>query len=253
MSPAFAELSHVTVRDDTGRLVVDDATVGFEQGAATVLVGHNGGGKTTILRLLAGLGQPTSGSVRVGGLDLATASYEAMRAHQLRIGYIFDTGGIWANRTVYQNIALPLTYHSPLDHDAIGARVRELADELGILNSLALPSYMANASVRKRMLVARALVLEPSLVLCDEPQVGLVMSEAMRVQDAFARRRKEGQLTLIFADHDGDVRPFETDRRWHMEEGRVLERPSALPPSDRSVDPRDSMIALSEPFGGEPP
>jgi ABC-type lipoprotein export system ATPase subunit len=231
MNPPFAELSHVTVRGDLGRLVLDEMSVGFERGASTVLIGHNGSGKTTILRLLLGLGHPTSGRVRVGELDLAEASYEQMRAHRLHTGYVFDAGGLWANRTVFQNVALPLTYHSGLSHDDIEVRVRALADELGITDALPLPSYMANASVKKRMLVARALVLEPSLLLCDEPQVGLVRKEALRVHEAFARRQKQREMTLIFADHDGDLGPFTADRRWFVEEGKLRDRPSTLPPS----------------------
>ena len=127
------------------------------------------------------------------------------------------------------------------------ARVHAVAEGgLGIGGSLHFLSYVADASVRKRTLVARALMLEPSLLLCDEPQVGLVAKEAQLVNEAFKRRRASRQMTVVFADHDGELDPFEVDQRWHIEEGRVLERPSVVPPLDRRVDVRDTITALGE-------
>lgn len=237
-TPALA-MERVTVKDDLGRSVLNDMTLAIERGESVALVGHNGGGKTSALRLFAGMTAPTSGRVLVFGEDLAQLSYEAQRRHRTHTGFVFEAGGLWANRTIEENIALPLEYHA----DATPGRaptlaemrekVRAVAEELGIADALPLPSDRANVSVRKRALVARALVLEPELVLCDEPQVGLVAREAKRVSRAFERRRKDRGMTVVFADHDGVLDPFVVDRISYVENGRAFDRPSALPPADR--------------------
>jgi ABC-type transporter Mla maintaining outer membrane lipid asymmetry ATPase subunit MlaF len=235
-----AKLDRVTVLGDMDRVVLDRVSLSIRPGEALGFIGHNGGGKTTLLRLLAGLLRPTRGRVRVGGLDVSTLDYAQMRDHRTRTGFVFEAGGLWANRTVAENIALPLRYHAAAaraqGEQEIDARVLAVAEELGIAAHLAMPSFRTNASVRKRALVARALILEPSLLLCDEPQVGLTMKEARPVASAIERRRKERDMTVIFADHDGFLDPFVTDRNYYFENGQMLDRPSALPPPDRDLD-----------------
>lgn len=241
-APALA-MDRVTVKDDLGRSVLNDMTLTIERGESVALVGHNGGGKTSALRLFAGMTAPTSGRVLVFGEDLARLSYEAQRRHRTQTGFVFEAGGLWANRTIEENIALPLEYHAqggpgpgpgrPRTLAEMREKVRAVAEELGIADALPLPSDRANVSVRKRTLVARALVLEPVLLLCDEPQVGLVTREAKRVSRAFERRRKDRGMTVVFADHDGVLDPFVVDRVSYVENGRAFDRPSALPPADR--------------------
>lgn len=225
-------LDRITVRDDTGRLVLDNVNISVLRGEAIALAGHNGGGKSTVLRLMAGMIKPTKGKVKVGGKDLSKLDYDALREHRTRVGFVFEAGGLWANRTVRENIALPLHYHARQVGD-LDARVGTLAEELDIVEELDLPSHRVNASVRKRALVARALALDPLLLLCDEPQLGLVTVEARRVARAIERRRKERGMTVVYADHDGALDPYVATRMVYFENGHVFDRPSALPPPDR--------------------
>ncbi|MCC6647109.1 MAG: ATP-binding cassette domain-containing protein [Polyangiaceae bacterium] len=227
-----AALDRVTVRDDAGRAVLERVTLSVVRGEAIALCGHNGGGKTTVLRLLAAMSQPTLGRVVVGGRDLSRLSYKELREHRTRVGLVFEAGGLWANRSVRDNIALPLRYHAGRVPD-LDLRVRSLAEELDVVDELDLPSHRVNASVRKRALVARALALDPALLLCDEPQLGLVATEARRVARAIERRRKERGMTVVYADHDGLLDPYVVTRMVYFENGHVFDRPSALPPPDR--------------------
>lgn len=245
-------LESVTVENDLGRVVVRDVSLTVEAGESVALIGHNGGGKTTILRLAAGLGAPTSGVVRTLGVDLSTASYAERRQHHLAVGFVFELGGLLANRTVYDNVSLPLAYHrADASPRRVDARVRSIAAELGIADDLDTPSFRVNASVRKRALFARALVLEPRLLLCDEPQIGLTAREASKVARAVAERVKQG-MTVVFADHDGLLDPYTVDRVLYVENGQILARPSAAPPPDRDDPERPSMYGAGVVVGETP-
>ena len=107
----------------------------------------------------------------------------------------------------------------------------------------------ANASIRKRALVARALVLEPELILCDEPQVGLTQKEALRVSDALDRRRRTKSVSVLISDHDGWFEPYAVDRIWYLDEGRLRRSPTLRPPpmlpEDRVSDPMPDRPSLS--------
>lgn len=225
-------LDRITVRDETGRAVLDGVNISVLRGEALALVGHNGGGKSTVLRLMAGMMRPTAGRVKVAGKDLSKLDYDSLREHRTRVGFVFEGGGLWANRTVRENVSLPLHYHAGRITD-LEARVATLAEELDIVDELDRPSHRVNASVRKRALVARALVLDPLLLLCDEPQLGLVYAEARRVAKAIERRRSERGMTVVYADHDGTLDPYVATRMVYFEEGHVFDRPSAIPPPDR--------------------
>jgi ABC-type lipoprotein export system ATPase subunit len=240
-------LDAVAFVGEGGRLVLDQLTLAGRPGTSTALVGHVGGGKTTVLRLLAGLVAPSSGKVTVFGNDPLAASYEARRAHRMNVGYAFESTGLIGNMTLGENIALPLAYHD-VGHDGgtrTAARVHELACELEIERHLdELPSR-ANGSIKKRALVARALALAPRLVLCDEPQVGLTLRQARVVSAALERRRLGEGLTVIVADHDGHLDPFVVTRTFYMENGRPLDVPSLRPPRDRDDSPRLERISLT--------
>lgn len=249
MSGHAFELEEVVVREGA-RTVLDGITLAGVRGEATAIVGPVGGGKTTLLRVVAGITRPVSGRVRVLGDDLASAGYDAMRAHRMRVGFAFESTGLLGNATIEENVALPLRYHRPggIGDDAIARRVAELAEELGLERHLRESSVVANASVRKRALVARALVMEPEIVLCDEPQVGLTQKEATRVSEALDRRRRERGATVLLTDHDGWFEPYVVDRIWYLEEGKLRRSPTVRPPpspEERLTDPMPDRPSLT--------
>ena len=215
------------VVDERGREVLSDISLGVLNGEALAIVGRNGSGKSTLLRVLAGLHAPSSGTVSVLGQDPYNMTYAETQAHRLLVAFSFEAFGLWPTRTIGENIGLPLSYHGK---DANLAR--EVADELGVLDAMDLFPGQVNASIKKRALIGRALAVAPVILLCDEPQAGLVRREAKRCAEAIEKRRKEG-LTVVYADHDGDVEPYIVTRRVYLEEGRLTDRASMLPPSLR--------------------
>jgi ABC-type lipoprotein export system ATPase subunit len=218
-----AQLSEVSVVSGQGSVMLDDVSVPVLPGEALAVCGPTGSGKSTALRLLAGLLHPTRGVVRVGGADLASLDYQGMRTLRLRVGLAFDGGGFWGTRSVFENIALPLLYHQATRPD-LEARVKELAGELDLQELLGQPGHGVSGVARKRVMLARALVLEPELLLVDEPQHGLLPREARRLSEAIERRRKGRGMTVVYADHDGKLAPFLCERRVFLENGRIVDR-----------------------------
>ena len=220
-----ARLEDVTVVSDQGHPLLDALSMVVMRGEALAVCGPAGGGKTTVLRLLAGLIEPSSGQVEVGGV-LRSGAYEATRAWRRGVGLVLE-GGFWTNRTVLENVALPLLYHEPGASD-VEARVQAIADELGISRELEVLGGKASVSVRRRAMVGRALVGAPDLLLIDEPQLGMMPREARRVSDAIEARRRQRAMSVVYADRDGSVVPFVCERRVFLDAGRQVERLSTV-------------------------
>jgi ABC-type lipoprotein export system ATPase subunit len=215
------EIEGVSWQDEDRNAVLADIALAVPRGAQVALVGHSGAAQTALLRLLAGVIAPNAGVVRAFGKNLAELSYEQMREHRMRIGYVFEATGLIGNLSLGDNIALPLAYHGdrelrgiPLDRTD---KVKRVARELAIERYLAAPVFRVSASVRKRALVARALVREPDLLLCDEPLARLTKREAKLVSEAFERRRRARAMTVLLAGHNEDFAPFAVDELVHLE------------------------------------
>ena len=217
--PPALELDRVGVVNELGLPLLMRIRLTVQAGEALAVVGRNGSGKSTLLRVVAGLIAPRSGTVRIAGEDVFSLDYHAQQRVRTRVGMVFERGGVWANRTIESNISLPLEYHHPeLD---TRKTVRQVAEELGIDGSLNRPATEADASVQRRTLIARALVMQPALLLFDEPQHSLTPDEARPVCDAIERRRTQQRLTVIYADHDGHVDPFRVDRCVYLAHGQL--------------------------------
>jgi ABC-type lipoprotein export system ATPase subunit len=225
LPPPALELDRVGVANELGLPLLMRIRFTVQAGEAVAVVGRNGSGKSTLLRVIAGLSAPRSGTVRISGEDLFALGYHAVQRARTRVGLVFERGGIWANRTIESNISLPLEYHHPeLD---VRVPVRQLAEELGIDGSLNRPATEADASVQRRTLLARALVMQPALLLFDEPQHSLTPDEARPVCEAIERRRAQQHLTVIYTDHDGQIDPFVVDRCVYLAHGQLTNQPPA--------------------------
>ncbi len=192
------------------------------KGEILALVGGSGSGKSTLLREMILLQRPDAGTVRVLGVDLATASAAQALALRQRFGVLFQQGGLFAALTVLENVGLPLREHRQLDRRAIDTIARSkialsgLAPEVGA-------QYPASLSggMRKRAALARALALEPELLFLDEPTAGLDPDSADGV-DVLVRQLRDAQgLSVVMVTHDLDLLWQVADRVALLAEGRV--------------------------------
>jgi len=194
------EYRNVSVTSQTGQFILKDFSFSIGPGETVAFLGRSGAGKTTALRLVNGLIQPSSGAVLVDSQDLRTTDLIALRR---RTGYVIQGVGLFPHRTVAENIATV-----PRLLGWTEQRIREEAETL--LSKLELPwDRFANRFPRslsggeqQRVGIARSIISSPSILLCDEPFASLDPLVRRDLQRAFAAVNRERRTTMIFVTHD---------------------------------------------------
>jgi len=188
------------------RLVHRNLDLRVERGQVVGLVGGSGSGKTTLLRQILGLIQPAAGSVRLFGEDLGTADAVAQSALLRRLGMLFQAGALFSALPAFENIAFPLRELKRLDEDWIRRLVNlKLAMvELEVEHGNLMPAELSGGMV-KRVALARALALEPELLLLDEPTAGLDPDRSRSFVRLLGQLQGELGLTVIMVTHDPET------------------------------------------------
>ena len=168
--------------------------------------GPSGVGKSTLLKIIAGLLPGAGGSIRIEGVEVSSASQRAWRDLRTRLGLVSQEGALISNMSIYDNIALPLRYHTRVDEEEVAKRVGALMRILEIDRGAdrALPA-LVSTGVRKLSAIARALILEPALLLLDEPTAGLEEAASRRVIQALKGYQERRGAALLFATLDGSL------------------------------------------------
>jgi phospholipid/cholesterol/gamma-HCH transport system ATP-binding protein len=172
------------------------------RGAITVVIGGSGAGKTTLLKILIGLDRPTSGSVRIGGTDITLLSERELNRVRRRFGMVFQYSALLDSMNVLENVAFPLREHTRLKEREIRDRVREKLAVLGLEGTEKRFPSQLSGGMRKRVGLARALMLEPEAILYDEQTSGLDTITARLVDDLILETRERFGVTSIVISHD---------------------------------------------------
>lgn len=197
--------------------------VSFQMGAGEMvfLTGHSGAGKSTLLRLIGLLERPTRGQVIVNGRNLATLPRRKIPFHRRQVGMIFQDHRLLADRSIFDNVALPLVV-SGLGHKEIGRRVRAALDQVGLLKrERALPIALSGGE-QQRVGIARAVVGRPPLLLADEPTGNLDPDLSREIFQLFERFHHVG-VTLVIATHDLGLIRVMRHRTFTLSEGRLVD------------------------------
>jgi D-methionine transport system ATP-binding protein len=197
-------LDAVSKRFPDGTAALDGVTLAVPRGAVFGVIGRSGAGKSTLLRLLNGLERPTSGRVTVDGVDLATLDAAGLRGLRRRIGMIFQSFGLLANRTVAGNVALPLELAGVAKAER-SARVAELLARVGLADKAdAYPARLSGGQ-RQRVGIARALATRPDVLLCDEATSALDPETTRSVLALLGDLNRELGLTIVLITHEMSV------------------------------------------------
>jgi phospholipid/cholesterol/gamma-HCH transport system ATP-binding protein len=166
-----------------------------------VVLGGSGAGKTTILRLIGGLVQPQRGKVWVAGTEITRLSERELYRVRAKLGMMFQGGALLNSLTVFDNLAFPLREHARLSEEEIAARVHRTLEAVGLRDVDALLPAELSGGMVKRVALARAILMDPEILLCDEPFSGLDPISVKRIEALLRRINRERQITLIVSSH----------------------------------------------------
>ncbi|HSO40959.1 MAG TPA: ATP-binding cassette domain-containing protein [Labilithrix sp.] len=169
-----------------------------------VIIGGSGAGKTTLLRLIVALDRPTSGQILVEGEDIATVNERELNRIRRKFGMVYQYAALLDSISVFDNIAFPLVEHTKMSKKEISERVMEKLEILGLDPKLVAPKFPSELSggMRKRVGLARALMLEPPILVYDEPTSGLDPLTSRLVDDLIEQMRERFNVTSIVISHD---------------------------------------------------
>jgi cell division transport system ATP-binding protein len=194
------QFDNVSKRYPGGFEALSNVSFHLEPGTMAFLTGHSGAGKSTLLKLIAVIENATSGQVFVDGQNVARIGRRGIPFLRRKIGFIFQDHHLLFDRTVFDNVALPLII-AGYRHQEIGRRVRAALDKVGLLNKERLYPITLSGGEQQRVGIARAVVNKPLLLLADEPTGNLDPDLSREVMDLFALFNRVG-VSVLIASHD---------------------------------------------------
>lgn len=217
-----------------GRPVLRDITFQVNEGEIVVIMGSSGGGKTTLLKCIAGLLRPTEGGITVDGVDVVRNPEQA-HSH---MGFVFQYAALFDSLTVRENVLFGLQRQRRLGRKEADEIVREHLEEVGLPDAGALIPSELSGGMRKRVGLARALALQPKVILYDEPTSGLDPVTAYAIDELIVETRDRHQTTSIVVSHDVTSVLRVADRIAFLEAGELVfwgEPKAFLEESHRSI------------------
>jgi len=194
-------VDHVTRRFGD-KQALTDINLAIEHGQIVVIIGGSGAGKTTLLKILIGLDRPTSGAVWFNRTDMASLGEVALNRIRRKFGMVFQYSALLDSMNVLDNVAFPLREHTRLTNKEIRDRVVERLNLLNLVGVEKLMPSELSGGMRKRVGLARALMLEPDVLLYDEPTSGLDPLSARLVDELIWKTRERFGITSVVISHD---------------------------------------------------
>jgi phospholipid/cholesterol/gamma-HCH transport system ATP-binding protein len=189
---------HLSIR---GRAIFRGLSCRFPRGKISVILGGSGAGKSTLLRAIGGLVRPQRGVISVAGVDVSRLPERDLFDVRQRIGMLFQHGALLDSMSVYDNVALPLREHTDLAPGDVAAEVERRLVAVGLPGTGAMFPRELSGGMLRRAALARAIVTDPEIVLCDEPFSGLDPINVRRIEKLFTTLNEQLGLTLLITSH----------------------------------------------------
>jgi putative ABC transport system ATP-binding protein len=205
---------------EDGRIrALDGVSLEIGAGESVAIVGPSGCGKSTLLHLMAALERPSSGTILVGGEDLATTK-DLSRHRARQVGLVFQLDNLLPTLTAAENVQVPM-FEAGLTTGQRGARARQLLELVGIADKASKRPAALSGGERQRVAIARALANDPAILLADEPTGRLDSVSGRKILDLLDDLRRSRRLTVIMVTHDPSV-AARADRIIRMLDGRIV-------------------------------
>ena len=265
---AFVQVDDLVAEYD-GRVILNHVSMQAQQGEITVVLGESGCGKTTLLRHIIGLLTPVTGRVLINGQNVHQATEEEREQILRNVGMSFQGGALFNSMTLEENVVLPIAEHTQTDQATAAMLARMKLSLVGLGQAAHLLPAEISGGMKKRAAVARALALDPSLLLFDELSAGLDPVTARELDELVLRLKEQLGVTIIIVTHELGSIEMIADRAVMLDMGHVLaagplddvrqvDHPKVRAFFDRRPRPsslhgnlRDAIILSGEPHGTE--
>jgi len=203
--------------------VLKDINLELKRSENIVVLGKSGTGKSVAIQCIVGLLKPDGGSLKVFGDEVAEMSDTALKQLRIKIGFLFQSGALYDSMTVRENLEFPLTRVLKLkEQHEIDKRVEEALDSVGLLESIdKLPSDLSGG-MRKRAGLARTIIVNPEIILYDEPTTGLDPITSREISDLILSIQKKYKTSSIIITHDMECARIAADRILIMDDGEFI-------------------------------
>lgn len=235
-TPSVVELRDVRLRFDE-KEVLEGVSLEIEPLERVVIMGQSGSGKSTILRLILGILPPTSGSIFFKQFEISRLTRRKLQQVRAQIGMVYQYSALLSSRNVRDNVALPLEELTTKSRDEIDKIVEEKLEMVGMLGAKQeMPSELSGG-MRKRVSLARALVMEPELILFDEPSAGLDPVISSVIDELIISLTETSKVTSIIVTHEMDSAFRIGTKMAMLYQGRIIESgpPEQLKESENPV------------------
>ena len=186
-----------------GHNVLNGISLGVNRGETLAVLGRSGTGKSVLLRLIIGLETPDSGSICIHGKAIAGLPLDRMGEIRKKMGFLFQQAALYDSLTVQENVAFPLEHHRrDMSKSERSDRVRQLLAEVGLEGDIDKMPSDISGGMQKRVGLARALALEPEILLLDEPTAGLDPISSGEIDDLILKLQRERKMASIVVTHD---------------------------------------------------
>ena len=202
--------------------VLDGVTLTVAHGETLVVLGRSGTGKSVLLRHLIGLQLPDSGSVRVLGEEITTLAEQPLNAMRRKVGFVFQNAALYDSLSVVENVEFPLGHHTDLTPAQRRERAMEILGRVGMDGAAAKMPADISGGMKKRVGLARALALQPEMMLYDEPTAGLDPITSGEISDLILKLQAEHTMTSIVVTHDMGSAKAISNRVALLDEGKIV-------------------------------
>ena len=238
MKDPIIRISNLVYRRGT-KVILDGVSLDIKRGSIVAIMGPSGVGKTTILRLISGQIYPNRGSVEVNGKLISSLSRRDLYECRKEIGVLLQDGALFTDLTVFENIATPLREHTQLSEDEIRDRVIDKLNSVGLANTSDLMPHSLSGGMSRRVALARAVIMNPKIVLFDEPMTGLDPIAMSTVGRLIRSTNDQLGLTSVIVTHNVDQMTKLVDYCFILASAKLIAQgtpQSLMHNSDPSVD-----------------
>ena len=202
--------------------VLNGISLTVAHGETLAVLGRSGTGKSVLLRLIIGLAKPDAGSICIQGQEIAGLDLNEMNRLRVKMGFLFQHAALYDSLTVAQNVAFPLERHTTMSKGERSDRVNDLLSSVGMADDLNKMPGDISGGMQKRVGLARALALQPEILLLDEPTAGLDPITAGEIDDLVLKLQEEHALSSIVVTHDLHSAKTVADRLALLDKGNVV-------------------------------